>query len=296
KSERGGGKWGFSVGLTTFDNRPVEGLKYQSATPEALARFNETHRIGSPDVVTVRVPDHPDLSGSFEVRPDGNVSLPLLKEVYVKGLTPMQLRDLFTKELDRYIKKADLVFTVTGLDNPLYQPPKAGPHYKWAEVKDDYIELLPTLTEADLRKITGIADLTVKSDLFFLGVGAAPAAARAIAKPDPADREVNNYLNWDAEAVAAVRFQRDGKPRDLLLIRPEYHDEYLELLKEADAGLPGSGPKDRILGTMMIQNPAYPSTPNRAGRRYVLAVEAFLGDYPLDEQDLLGVKERIAAK
>jgi len=216
KSERGGGKWGFSVGLTTFDNRPVEGLRYQNAAPPNLV--------------------------------------------------------------------------------PLYQPLKAGPHYKWAEVKDDYIELLPTLTEADLRKITGLAELTMKSDLFFLGIGAPHAGARAIAKPDPTDREVNNFLNWDAEAIAAIRFQRDGKPRDLLLIRPEYHDEYLELLKEADAGLPGSGPKDRILGTMAIQNPAYPSTPNRAGRRYVLAVEAFLGDYPLDEQDLLGVKERIAAK
>ena len=49
-------------------------------------------------------------------------------------------------------------------------------------------------------------------------------------------------------------------------------------------------PRDRILGTMRIQNPAYPSTGNRFGRRYVLVVETFLGDYPLDEQDLLAVR------
>ena len=74
------------------------------------------------------------------------------------------------------------------------------------------------------------------------------------------------------------------------VIRPEYYDEYLELLKEQDAGLPGSGPKDRILGVLKIENPAYASTGNRAGRRYVLAVETSLGDYPRDEEDLLSIK------
>ena len=116
--------------------------------------------------------------------------------------------------------------------------------------------------------------------------------------PDPKgplktdDRQLNNFLNLDSEAVAAIRFQKDGKPRDLLLIRPEYYDEYLELLKEADATLPGSGPRDRVLGTMKIENPVYPSTGNRFGRRYVLVVETSLGDYPLDEEDLLAAKTK----
>ena len=218
KVERGGGGWGFSVGLTTFVNTPVEGLKYQSAAP--------------PDLV------------------------------------------------------------------PLYQPPKAGPHYRWAEVKDDYIERLPTLTEGDLRAITGIATLKTRESVFYLDVGTALPGARVIADPMPdpkgplaaKDRELNNFLNWDAEAVAALRYQKDGKPRDLLLIRPEYCEEYLELLKEADAALPGSGPKDRILGTMKIQDPVYPSTGNRFGRRYVLVVETFLGGYPPDEEDLLAAR------
>jgi len=77
--------------------------------------FNGTYRIGIPDVLNISVPDHPDLSGSYEVRPDGNISFPLIKDVYVEGLTPMQLSDFLAKELERYVKKVDVLVTVTGL-------------------------------------------------------------------------------------------------------------------------------------------------------------------------------------
>jgi hypothetical protein len=223
KIERGGGGWGFSVGLTTFDNTPVAGLEYQNKTPSKCV--------------------------------------------------------------------------------PPWQPPKVGPYYKWDDVKEDWVERLPTLSEKDLRALTGLADLKAWERLFYLDVGgAAPAGARAVPAPvkeptetpEPTDRQVNNFLQWDNEAVAAVRFQKGGKARDLLLIRPEYFDEYLELLAEKDAGLEGAGPKDRVVGTLRITDPVYGSTGNRFGSRYVLVVETFLGDYPLDEQDLLAVKVKDA--
>ncbi len=77
--------------------------------------FNGTYRIGIPDVLTINVPDHPDLSGSFEVRPDGNISFPLLRDVYVEGLTPMQLSDRLAKDLERYVRKVEVLVSVTGL-------------------------------------------------------------------------------------------------------------------------------------------------------------------------------------
>jgi len=50
-----------------------------------------------------------------------------------------------------------------------------------------------------------------------------------------------------------------------------HHEWYSRMepprLQEAWAGLPGSGPKHRILGTPRTHKPACPSTPNRAGRR-----------------------------
>ena len=216
KVERAGRGWGFSVGLTTFQNTPVAGLKYRNTAPSKLAG--------------------------------------------------------------------------------LYQRPKVGPHYKWSRVKDDYIEMLPALTTKDLQSLTGLGDLEREADRFFLKVGKAPAGARVLPEADPKDRELNNFLNWDEEAVAAVRYVKGGKTRDLLLIRPEYFEEYLEILQEDAKGLPGTGPKDRLLGTLFIEKPKYASTGNRAGRRYVLVVETSLGTYPLDEQDLLGVQTKAGSK
>jgi len=78
-------------------------------------QFNGTYRIGIPDVLNVNVPDHPDLSGSYEVRPDGNISFPLLRDVYVEGLTPIQLSNLLAKELERFVKKVEVLVTMTGM-------------------------------------------------------------------------------------------------------------------------------------------------------------------------------------
>jgi len=84
------------------------------ALEKRFEQLNGTYQIGIPDSINVSVPDHPDLSGSFEVRPDGNVSYPLLGDVYVEGLTPMQLSEALAKQLEVYVKKVDVLVTVTG--------------------------------------------------------------------------------------------------------------------------------------------------------------------------------------
>jgi len=78
-------------------------------------QFNGTYRIGIPDVLQVNVPDHPDLSGTYEVRPDGNITYPLLRDVYVEGLTPMELSDRLSKELERFVRKVEVEVSVTGM-------------------------------------------------------------------------------------------------------------------------------------------------------------------------------------
>lgn len=103
-------------GNKKFDDIEKTATRHQLREVEkAFEHFNGTYRIGIPDVLSINVPDHPDLSGSYEVRPDGNISFPLLKDVYVEGLTPMQLSDYLMKELERYVKKVEVLVTVTGL-------------------------------------------------------------------------------------------------------------------------------------------------------------------------------------
>jgi tetratricopeptide (TPR) repeat protein len=206
----------------------------------------------------------------------------------------------------------------------VYKRPEVGKLYRWADVKDDYLERLPQLTQDDFRAITGIPDLVLVKNAFLAAVPAenVQKGANAITieqlhegigdatfegepvtlfsfldlpidlkplKPELfADVTLNNFLNFDREAVGALRYVENGRPRDLLFIRPEFFGEFLTLLNEKDAGLAGQV-SDRILGYWYINNAAYPSTPNRTWRAVIVA-KTYLGDtYPTDEQDLLAV-------
>lgn len=81
---------------------------------KGFEQFHGTYKVGIPDSVNINIPDHPDLSGTYELRPDGNISFPLLGDVYIEGLTPMQLAETMVKRLERFVKKVDVMVTVTG--------------------------------------------------------------------------------------------------------------------------------------------------------------------------------------
>ena len=248
--------WSFSVNLVDFDNKPLPELKYQTETP------------------------------------DGAVAV--------------------------------------------YVPPEVGKLYRWDDVKEDYIEMLPRLTQDDFRKLTGIAELTLVNNVYLAAIPESAvqkgtnvitleAIKKAIAgvesdgepatpinflelpipgtpegqQPTPfnafktalyGDVTLNNFLNLDREGAAALRYVENGQPRDLLLIRPEYFEEYLSLVDDAKSGMPGRT-RDRILGYWFIRNAAYPSTGNRTWRAVIVA-KTYLGDqYPIDEQDILAVPQ-----
>ena len=56
------------------------------------------YRIGSEDVLRVSVWQNPELTmDNVTVRPDGNISLPLIKEIHATNLTPMELSDVITR-------------------------------------------------------------------------------------------------------------------------------------------------------------------------------------------------------
>lgn len=83
-------------------------------------QFNGTYQLGIPDAITINIPDHPDLSGTYELRSDGNISFPLLQDVYVEGLTPMQLSEMLAKRLERFVKKVEVLVTVSGARSKVY--------------------------------------------------------------------------------------------------------------------------------------------------------------------------------
>jgi polysaccharide export outer membrane protein len=85
-------------------NSPVE--KFDSAAAD------DDYVIGVQDVLAINVWREPELSRSVPVRPDGKISLPLVGDISVSGLTPRFLQDRLTKELDSYIRKPQVTVIV----------------------------------------------------------------------------------------------------------------------------------------------------------------------------------------
>lgn len=72
------------------------------------------YQIGAGDVLQISVWKEPDASvPSAVVRPDGKISMPILKEFGVLGMTPAQAEAAITEKLSHVIKGADVTVVVT---------------------------------------------------------------------------------------------------------------------------------------------------------------------------------------
>lgn len=103
--------------------KPVESAKAQpeaaGASPVTANRgVPDDYQIGAGDVLEINVWKEPDASvRGVVVRPDGKISMPLLKEVGVVGLTPIQLEKLITGRLTDLINSPDVTIVVTGINS-----------------------------------------------------------------------------------------------------------------------------------------------------------------------------------
>ena len=79
----------------------------------AVAPGTETFRIGIGDVLGISVWKEPDHSvDSLVVRPDGKISIPLLREIDAVGLTPLQLEDVLTEKFKEFINNPTVTVVV----------------------------------------------------------------------------------------------------------------------------------------------------------------------------------------
>lgn len=70
------------------------------------------YTFGKGDVVDIQVRNNPEFSGNFVIGPDGNIQYTFIGDLKAEGLTKSQLKDLLTKELERYIKIPEVDVTV----------------------------------------------------------------------------------------------------------------------------------------------------------------------------------------
>ncbi len=77
---------------------------FVAALAEAQAEVDEAQfRLGPGDVLNVVVWKNTDLTMEVLVRPDGHISLPLINDIKVKGLTPRELQQMLTSMLGDFI-------------------------------------------------------------------------------------------------------------------------------------------------------------------------------------------------
>src|SRR2546425_9726678 len=88
-----------------FSSLPADEPKTTKSAPSEF-------RIGVEDVLDIAVWNSPDLQRVVPVRPDGNISLPLVNDVVAMGLTPMELRDVLIEKYSAYVQKPDVSVVV----------------------------------------------------------------------------------------------------------------------------------------------------------------------------------------
>lgn len=91
----------------TDTDKPAE-----TKLPEVLP---SAYIVGEADVLHVTVWKEPDISQTVVVRTDGNISLPLVNDVRVAGLTPVQIQNLIAEKLKSFLNNPQVTVTVTDI-------------------------------------------------------------------------------------------------------------------------------------------------------------------------------------
>jgi polysaccharide export outer membrane protein len=78
----------------------------------------DDYRIGEGDVVQISVWGEPSASvGSVVVRPDGKITMPLIKDITVSGLTPAEAERNITEQISKQIKAANVTVIVNQINS-----------------------------------------------------------------------------------------------------------------------------------------------------------------------------------
>jgi polysaccharide export outer membrane protein len=92
-----------AVGAETA--KPADIVKAEASVPVGYV-------VGDSDVLHVNVWKEPEVSQTVVVRTDGFISLPLINEVKVSGLTPLQIQNLVGEKLKGFLNNPQVTVTV----------------------------------------------------------------------------------------------------------------------------------------------------------------------------------------
>ena len=88
-----------------------------SDDPPDVAALSGEYKIGIEDVLGVSVWGEPDLNKQVRVRPDGNITFPLVNDIEVAGLTPEVVRARLTERLSEFINQPNVTVIVEEINS-----------------------------------------------------------------------------------------------------------------------------------------------------------------------------------
>lgn len=99
--------------------KPAKSADVAAVQPKKEPTASElaSYRIGEQDVLMITVWKEPELSGPVIVRPDGKVTVPLINEISVVGMTPEQLQTTLTDKLLPFLTVPQVTVTVREINS-----------------------------------------------------------------------------------------------------------------------------------------------------------------------------------
>jgi polysaccharide export outer membrane protein len=101
----------FIATLIAYPQTDKEVVLKKESQAEGVAD-RDHYVIGSEDVLTIHVWREEALSRTVPVRTDGNISLPLIREIKAAGLTPLQLEEAITERLKGFYENPNVSVNV----------------------------------------------------------------------------------------------------------------------------------------------------------------------------------------
>ena len=96
---------------------PAPAAPATSRPAPPAAEAPDEYRIGPEDVLGIFVWQSAELTRTVPVRPDGRISLPLVNDVVVTGLTPTQIRQLLLERYREFDKAIEISVMVQEINN-----------------------------------------------------------------------------------------------------------------------------------------------------------------------------------
>ncbi|ABM62303.1 XrtA/PEP-CTERM system exopolysaccharide export protein [Halorhodospira halophila] len=162
----------------------------------------EQYVIGPGDTLNVQVWNNPELSISVPVRPDGQISTPLVEDVQASGVTPTELARVMEDELSLYLRDPVVTVIVTGF---------AGPY-------DRQVRVIGQATEP--RALQYREDMSVMDVMIEVGGMTDVAAGNRTVLVRHEDGERNQYRVRLHDLInrGEIEANIDIKPGDVLII------------------------------------------------------------------------------